>query len=171
MSNDVLAPTTIRQNSKNLVNIGTLRSTGASVFESTVNGRVKVIAAAAAADRTLTADESGSIIVLPAATANNTITLPAHSSGLNYKFVLGAVPNGTNTWVISATDADTMSGTAYGVIAAPVGVSATLSDIITINATAANARVGDWLEVFSDGSIWYYTAWSNGTAALFTASG
>jgi hypothetical protein len=119
--------------------------------------------------QTLTVAQSGAIVFLPQATASIIINLPAPTAGWYCKVILTAVADGTHTVTFSAPSA-IMSGTRYGVIAAPVGVSATNITNLILSATAANAVVGDNIVFTSDGTKIYYTAWSNGTAAAFSTT-
>lgn len=119
--------------------------------------------------QTLSIAQSGSIVFLPQATASIVINLPVATAGWSCKVILTAVADGSHTVTFSAPTA-ILSGTRYGVIAAPVGVSAVNQTNLILSATAANAVVGDYVIFTSDGTKIYYTAWSNGTGAGWSTS-
>jgi len=104
---------------------------------------------------TLTAAQSGSIISLTAA-AGYAVTLPAvaSSAGLTYRFVIGVV-HATTDWVITSAAADI-----YGVVDELSTVQA-VAGATTVNLELATATIGDWYDLYSDGTNWYI----NGHAA------
>lgn len=107
-----------------------------------------------AAATTLTKADSGKIIVLNAA-AGAAITLPAASSKWNFKFYVGAAFATTN-WTIVAP-ANVIQG---GAIVNSVYVPGVNENTISFVATAET--IGDFVEVFSDGT----NILSNGVGAL-----
>jgi hypothetical protein len=98
------------------------------------------------ADTTLTASDSGKVILLDA--VGEAITLPAVAAGLNYKFLCTANII-TSAWTITAAS-KVISGSAQ--VAGAV-VAAAIEDVITFTHTVA--LIGDWVTIESDGSAWY----------------
>jgi hypothetical protein len=98
------------------------------------------------ADTTLTASDSGKVILLDA--IGEVITLPTVSAGLNYKFMC-TVTAVTSDWTI-INGADVMYGSAQ-VAGAVVACSA--KDVITL--VVAKFLPGDWVTLESDGTNWY----------------
>lgn len=123
------------------------------------SGSVETISAV----KTLTANDNGKTFLLNAA-AGVTITLPSHASGLRFKFITGAAFATTN-FIIAAADVDTMEGS---MIVAGVVVDVAAADQINFVATAEN--IGDFVEVFSDGTYWH-TFGNALTAGALTATG
>ena len=101
---------------------------------------------ALSADTTLTASESGKVLLLDA--VGEAITLPAPAAGLNYKF-LCTVTTATSDWVITATGA-IIYGSAQ--VAGAV-VAASAETAITL--VVAKFLPGDWVTLESDGTSWF----------------
>jgi len=103
------------------------------------------------ADTTLTAADSGKVIVMDT-TAKVDVTLPAvGEAGLNFKFCL---KNSDTQSDIAAT-----TSVILGEIAADAGTGISMAGQTIVISTSAVA--GDWLELVSDGTNWYasgYTA-------------
>jgi hypothetical protein len=125
--------------------------------------------AAATASQTLTVAQSGSIVFLPQCTVNTTVTLPSATAGFNCRVQLTAVPDGSHTVTFTNGGAN-LSGVRIGVAAALVPVAATAQTNLILGSTAANAKVGDYVDFSSDGSKIYYRAFSSGTADAFSTS-
>lgn len=112
---------------------------------------------------TLTPDQSGSTIIMPAVTANRIINLPAVgvSIGVNYKFLLSA--NATKTITVTPTTS-VMNG--------PLNVGAAGAVSVVVKAAAASyvhtatGLLGDWSSVFCDGTSWYCQGQSTAAAGL-----
>lgn len=104
---------------------------------------------------TLTVAQSGAVISLTAA-AGYAVTLPAvaSSTGVHYRFVVGVV-HATTDWVITSVAADI-----YGTVDELSTVEA-VAGATTINLELATATIGDWYDLYSDGTNWYI----NGHAA------
>ena len=98
------------------------------------------------ADTTLTASDSGKTILLDA--VGEDITLPAVTSGLNYKFMCTAT-TATSNWTITAAAA-VIQGSAQ--VAGAV-VAAANETVITL--VVAKFLKGDWITLESDGTNWY----------------
>ena len=101
---------------------------------------------ALSADTTLTASESGKVLLLDA--VGEAITLPAPAAGLNYKF-LCTVTTATTDWTITAPTA-VIYGSAQ--VAGAV-IAASAESVITL--VVAKFLPGDWVYLESDGTNWY----------------
>lgn len=101
------------------------------------------------ADTTLTAADSGKIILLDA--IGEAITLPAVSAGVNYKFIC-TVTAVTTDWTIVAAAA-----VIYG-SAQVAGAVVAASAETTITLVVAKFLPGDWVSLISDGTNWYVEA-------------
>lgn len=103
-------------------------------------------------DTTLTAADSGKVIVMDTSGAKVDVTLPAVTeAGLNFKFCLKD----------STTESDIAATTSciLGEIAADGGAGISMAGQTIVISTSAVA--GDWIELVSDGTNWYasgYTA-------------
>jgi len=108
-------------------------------------GKVETLSAAA----TLTAEDSGKLLILSAA-AGAQVTLPAvaTSAGFSYKFVVGAT-FATTAWTIKAATSVIQGGA----IVNSVNVPAANENTITF--AHAAETVGDFVELKCDGTNWY----------------
>ena len=121
---------------------------------------VQTIAAAI----TLTADDNGKTFILNAA-GGVTITLPAvTNTGWSAKFITGAAFATTN-FVVACAEGDKLEGS---LIVAGAVVDCDAADQINFVSTAEN--IGDFVEVFSDGTYWHVFGNALTTGAL-TATG
>jgi hypothetical protein len=112
-----------------------------------------------AGDVTLTAAQSGSIVEMN--TAGQDVTLPTASAsvGAHYRFVVtGAVA--TTNMTIVASPADTIEGT---LVVAGAVVDCDATDILTFVIDGEN--IGDYVELYTDG-----TSWLIGDSGVLTAS-
>ncbi len=100
-----------------------------------------------AAATTLTANDSGKLLVLSAA-AGAAVTLPALSSGLKFKFVVGAAFATTDWTIVSSTNV--IQG---NVIVAGAHVAG--SDENTVSFVATAESIGDYVDLVCDGTNWY----------------
>lgn len=112
-----------------------------------------------AGDVTLTTAHSGAIIAM--ATAGQDVTLPAASAaiGAHYTFVVTAAVGTTNMTIV-ADPADTFEGS---LIVAGAVVTCDAGDLLTFVIDGEN--IGDYVEVYSDG-----TSWLVGDSGVLTAS-
>lgn len=115
-------------------------------------------------------NSSGGIFALPRATANIVITLPPPTiGGLTFKFILSATPDGTHTITItSSSTTGTLNG--FWITGATAVNSFNGATNIILGATTANARIGDYCDVYSTGNQWYVRASSNGSASAWSSS-
>lgn len=112
------------------------------------SGKSHALTETIAADTTLTAEDSGKCFTLSAA-AGAEITLPAVSAvGFCARFVTGLAFATTDWTIVSATDV--IQG---NVVVAGAHVAG--SDENTISFVASAESVGDWVEIYSDGTNWY----------------
>ena len=103
---------------------------------------------------TLTAAQSGTTLVLSAATEFAT-TLPAPAAGLCYTFIVGAAPSGANYTIVTASSANIIKGQAYPA-SGDAGDTGTADD--TISFVSGSSVAGDTVTVFSDGTSWFAKA-------------
>jgi len=110
---------------------------------------------------TLTAEDSGKVLILKAA-AGAQITLPAvaTSSGLRFKFVVGLAFATTNWTVLAASNIIEGSVIVNGSHVAGVNEN-------TISFVASAESVGDFAELVCDGTNWYVNG-SGVTAGAIT---
>lgn len=121
---------------------------------------------AAAVTLTLTASQSGSVVVCNNAAALLTVQLPTATPGLNFKCVLNTAGGAQNVAVSVNGGAGT--GGMYGVImGATTGVACINRSIVTF--IAGTAIKGDSVSLYCDGTSWYVNA-IGATAGAFTAT-
>lgn len=121
-----------------------------------VNEAVEVVAA----DKTLTAGESGKTFSLQNATGED-IVLPALEAGLKYTFIVGAVFATTNWTVATATAAGVINGLAT---VAGALVAAAAED--SINFAFGAETIGDRVDVVCDGTSWLVVGWATATGGI-----
>ncbi len=119
----------------------------------------------ATAAKTLVANDNGLTVMLNNATGV-TITLPVHKAGLRFKFITGATFATTSFIIIAnAADLDTLEGSLI-----VAGAAVTVASADQLNFIAAAENVGDFVELFSDGTTWH--VFGNAlTAGGITATG
>lgn len=119
-------------------------------------GQVETLSAAA----TLTAEESGKLLILSAA-AGAQVTLPAvaTSAGYKYRFVVG-LAFATTAWTIKAATSKIQGG----VIVNSVNVPGADENTITFSASAET--VGDFVELNCDGTNWYVSGLGTSAGAI-----
>jgi hypothetical protein len=105
----------------------------------------------------LTAANSGTTYYMTGSSTE--ITLPAIADGLNFKFVVTGASTGYN-WIISSSEGDNIEGT---LIVAGAVVDCAAED--QINFVVDGENIGDYVEVYSDGSQWLI-----GDSGVLTAS-
>lgn len=116
-------------------------------------------------DTTLTTDQSGATINMGTAGLDMTLPSPTDATGVRYRFVVSAAFATTDMTIIAGT-ADTIEGS---LIVAGAVVACTAADIITI--AAANEDVGDFIDLFSNGTNWIIGANQAMTASNHACSG
>ena len=106
---------------------------------------------------TLTEADSGKWYELNNSTGV-TITLPAVKSGVNFRFVVAAKRFFTSNFIIDSAEGDNING-----ILVVNGASVSASGEDQINFVASAETVGDFIDIWSDGSGWY--VWGIGNSA------
>jgi len=131
-------------------------------------GKINIISVATGVHHTLSADDSGSVVMIA---ANSTeVTLPPIASGLNFKFVMSA--DYASAVCLVNQDAATsefvgaMYGTTQGENAATDSDFAETDGSNTKITFSSAALKGDFVNVYSDGTSWYCEAWAQNTAAI-----
>lgn len=105
---------------------------------------------------TLTEADSGKWYELNNSTGV-TVTLPAVKSGVNFRFVVAAAFE-TSNFIIDWAEGDNING-----ILVVNGASVSASGEDQINFVASAETVGDFIDIWSDGSGWY--VWGIGNSA------
>lgn len=137
--------------------------TGSASISGALTSLLSVVAPAG--DATLTNAQSGSLFKMN--TAGEDLTLPAvaTASGVHYRFaVTGAVAT-TNMTIVSA-EGDNIEGS---LIVAGAVVDCDANDVITFVIDGEN--IGDFVELYSDGTSWLIGASGGLTASKMTCSG
>lgn len=111
------------------------------------------------ADTTLTLADNGKTILLAGTSGTYSVTLPAVKDGLSFKFIVSTVSSGART--ISATTA-VIQGTVVASGSAVAGVNETNI------ALSATSKVGDIIEVISDGTNFYLNGIAQGATVTLT---
>lgn len=108
---------------------------------------------------TLTEADSGKWYELNNATGV-TVTLPAVKSGVNFRFVVGAA-FATDNFIIDSAEGDNING-----ILVVNGASVSASGEDQINFVASAETVGDFIDIWSDGSGWYVSGIGNSAGSI-----
>jgi len=122
------------------------------------------------ANYAVNASDTGKIFILPQTTIGAgafTVTLPALSAGLHYRFINGSPAASAATISITATAAvlfgQAVMGPVGGVSLLPINANTTLNFITTVTLR------GDYADYYCDGTYWYVTANAR-TAGSFTVA-
>ena len=147
-----------------------MRSDGVScvkeVGTSTTGWRpIKPSSEVVTATNVITAEESGATFYLSSAT-EFVSTLPTPLLNLRYTFIISAAPSGANYTVVTDSGANIMHGLITDVNATTPTLYATARDVVTF--IGGTSLVGDRLEVESDGTSWFYKAFSGGDGGITT---
>jgi hypothetical protein len=111
---------------------------------------------------TLTAAETGKTYFLNSAGGGSTV-LPSPALGLHYKFIVATAP--TTAYTIDTASGDNiMHGTHIDIVGELE--YGTARDILSF--VANTSKVGDSMEVVSDGTSWFYTAQSGADGGITT---
>lgn len=116
----------------------------------------------------ITAAESGKTFFLNAATEFAS-TLPAPSQGLHYRFIVTAAPSGADYTVVTESAAQILAGRVHSAAGDAGDVESTATGT-TITFVAAQSVVGDYADVYSDGTSWFAIC-SSAVAAGITITG
>lgn len=114
----------------------------------------------------LTAAQSGTTFHLTQATGT-ALVLPAvaSSAGVTYRFVIGAAFS-TSNYTVTSAEGDNVEGS---LIVAGAVVDCDANDVITFVNDGEN--IGDFVDLYSDGTYWYIGASGGLTASKLTCSG
>ena len=128
------------------------------------SGSVETLTAA----KTLTGDNSGMTYFLGAA-GGFAVTLPTPSAGYRFKFVVSVAPTTAYT-IVPNGGADIMIG-GVNELEVDTGDDGPYdADADTITLVANTAVVGDYVEMISDGTSWYFTGQTNADGGVATST-
>jgi len=108
---------------------------------------------------TLTGADSGKWYKLDNATGV-TVTLPAVKSGLHFRFIV-ASNFATSNFIIDSAEGDNIDGT---IVVNGASVNASGED--QINFVASAESVGDFIDLWSDGSKWFVSGIGNSAGSI-----
>lgn len=152
--------------SGNLTTTGTVTATGATILGSITNGLYRYNPVVTnTADATLTASQSGATFKMGTAGLDLTLPAVASSNGVHYRFTVSGAVATTNMTVVSA-EGDNIEGS---LLVAGAVVDCDASDVITFVIDGEN--IGDFFDLFSDGTYWYIGASGGLTASKMTCTG
>ena len=120
------------------------------------------------ATNVITAAESGKTFFLTAATEFAS-TLPTPAQGLHYRFIVTAAPSGASYTVATDSAAQILAGRVHSV-AGDAGDVETAATGTTITFVDGQSVVGDFADVYSDGTSWFAIC-SSAVAAGVTITG
>ena len=107
--------------------------------------------------------ESGTVYVLTGGTEYLTrLPTVVSSAGVTFRFIVGAIPTGDDYTVLTDTLEDKISGS---VVVDGANVEADGPDD-TITFTRDAAAIGDWVELTSDGVLWYISGQGAAATAI-----
>lgn len=151
---------------------GPLTVTGATTLNGSVVGGTANVVDVTTATTTLTAAQSGSVVLLDRA-AGTTVTLPAPSAGLNYTFVVKTTVTSGADKVI--TDATTTFIQGYLVVPVAAGTStyfygdgSTIRSINLNGSTTGGLLGGSFSLVCIDGTQWQVQGAVEGSGTVAT---
>jgi hypothetical protein len=144
---------------------GVVTGTVSGTVTGTLTGPQKEPQVTPTASTTLTVAQSGSTFNLGTAGVNLTLPAVASSAGVRYKFVISAAYATDNITVTSAAG-DDIEGS---LIVAGAVVDCDANDVITSVADGEN--LGDFFEIFSNGTKWFIGQSGALTASKLTCSG
>lgn len=128
------------------------------------SGSVETLAAA----KTLTADNNGMTYFLGLA-GGFTVTLPAPAAGLRFKFIVSVAPT-TAYVIVTNGGADIMIGGVNELEVDTTNDGPYDANADTFNFVANVAVVGDYVEMISDGTSWYYNGQTNADGGVTTST-
>jgi len=116
-------------------------------------------------DTTLTVAQSGTIVNMGTAGLDVTLPAPTVANGVHYRFVVSAAFATTNMTIVAGT-ADTIEGS---LIVAGAVVDCSANDLITLVATSED--IGDFVDLYSNGTYWLIGANQTLAASNTTCTG
>jgi hypothetical protein len=146
--------------------LGVLVSSGGATIGSTTAGlnSYKTVTTLTA-DTTITNAASGTIYNIGTAGVDVTLPAPTAANGVHYRFVVSA-NFATTAMTIVAGTADTLEGS---LLVAGAVVDCDAGDLISISAT--NENIGDFVDVFSNGTNWIIGASGALAASVLSCTG
>ena len=131
-------------------------------------GKINIITVAAGVHHTLSADDTGSVVMI--APNSTEVTLPSVASGLNFKFVL----SGDYSTAVCLVNQDAATSEFVGAMYGTTQGENAATDSDVAEADGSNTKItfssaslkGDFVNVYSDGTSWYCEAWAQNTAAI-----
>jgi hypothetical protein len=167
---------TVKLNSNTASYVAT-SSTASNTSPTFTGMNIPSVTATENAATTLTTAQSGITVFCPQSTHNNSssvnvINLPAPTtSGLKYKIVFTSAGDNTSAhgWQITSTGAN-MLGVTVSVAAGLVPVVRTASTNLIRNGVAADTKAGDYVELVSDGTNYYFYGAAFGVASPWSVS-
>jgi hypothetical protein len=147
------------------IDLGDINATAAEINMAADNSaNVEVVTAT----NVITAAESGKTFFL--ATAGGfTSTLPAPAAGLRYKFVISVSP--TTAYIIVTNGGDDIMIGGINELEVDTNDDGPYdANADTFNFVANIAVVGDWVEMISDGTSWFYTGQTNADGGVTTST-
>jgi len=115
----------------------------------------------------ITAAESGKTFFLNSGT-EFVSTLPAPAAGLEYTFIVKAAPSSASYEIKTNGDADILIGLVTCATADDLGANDDNADVITF--VDGQAAIGDWVQVVSDGTSWYFSGASKVAEGITTGT-
>lgn len=144
----------------------TLTATGASTIGGTTAGLYSYSPVTTlTSDTTLTAAQTGTVFNMGTAGVDVTLPAPTAANGVRYRFVVSAA-FATTDMTITVGNTDLIEGS---LIVAGAVVACDAADTITI--AAANEDIGDFIELYSNGTKWMIGANQAMTASNHACSG
>lgn len=154
--------------------ISSTRAISASSLTTTAGANLGVVGSGAyvtrpvlapSADTTLTVAQSGAIVQMGVAGLDVTLPAATASAGVEYRFVVSAAVATTNMTIIGDA-ADLIEGT---LIVAGAVVDCDATDVL--NFVIDGENIGDYVELYSDGTKWMIGDSGVLTAAKLTCTG
>ena len=129
------------------------------------NQVIQLVAAGAVAIYTVSEADSGKIFLIPVLGAAHglTINLPAVKAGLRYKFI--AQGTLASAAIITPTAIQLINGVLI-VLNTTIANSVLAKNAVDSVQLTATAVIGDWIEIYSDGTKWYVSGVSQVAAGL-----
>lgn len=123
------------------------------------------------ADSTISATDTGKIMLVPVLTANRIIALPTLAAGLHYRFMNSASAAGPVAASLAFTATIRPTPAANRVEGTLVVNNANVANIVSKNNAASailtdTSLTGDYIDVYCDGTFWHVNGMSRVAAGL-----
>lgn len=89
-----------------------------------------------------------------------TVTLPAATAGVSFRFIVAAA-FATDNFIIDSAEGDNISG-----VLVVNGASVVAADEDQINFVASAETIGDFIDIWSDGTNWYVYGIGNSAGSI-----